>query len=605
MADPTADAFFQSASASAPPAPPSDSAAASDRPSIPTSSNGVVRDSAPHALIEVVMALEHIGAFASYEPEWERSLLGVTPVEARQWATLLLFAYTGGELSARGIAARLETDTTYRALGGARELSFEELTTFRDQHRVSVIGMFAEMLATLSACGLPRFRHTTLQTIADAPTDMVRTLAAKDIAESLVSAACERDAEEDAHFGDEVRGDELPSAMRDRAGRHERIAQVIAQRQSGATGDRWDEPTQLIDLAALTQHVLPTPADPSGWFDHVAQPLPGGGRFKTGDESVVSEMLVPPDGRIPRPSAPPETRPRVDRRTVARVFAESDSYDAIASDTEGADTGTRALAKEAELERASKIELPVEVDGARSAAAEPSESPHVADIAPHFESPGFSEVQVDRPSLTSGAPAPSAADPRAASSPRLEGDGGFFVPSMERERTSGGVASEARSTDAPARATGGQERGPRGSALPGPPTSPPGVDAEPGVLSELQTRTPLPSANLKAVSERSSGADDARRRPPPPLPVEEFPTANALSGIAAAREASASMPSAPPRPSSGSTEVAVPADLEAAVRNATSEVRAVPESDGLRTTLVAGAIIGVVIVGALLYLLLS
>ena len=237
----------------------------------------VAPDSVQHVLVEVVMALEHIGAFDSFESEWQRSLLGISSGEGRQWATLLLFAFSGGTTSSEAIAKRLKADPVYRSLGGPRPASLEELRAFRAQHREALASIFSEILETLSACGMTRLRQCDLRTIAQAEGRPARLEASRRIGESLLDA----EGDTGAATAGRTTSDALPDAMRDRASRHQRIAEVVTQRQAGETGQRWDELTQLIDLASID--------------GDLSDPLTRSARPSTGEFAELEQLFLEAD----------------------------------------------------------------------------------------------------------------------------------------------------------------------------------------------------------------------------------------------------------------------------------------------------------------------
>jgi hypothetical protein len=112
----------------------------------------------------------------------------------------------------------------------------------------------------LAALGLRRLVRVALTSIHHAPTPEAKRAAGRQTANALLQIAAGVDHDEDAEFGPDVRGDEIPDALADASNRRARIASATMTMDAQlpeAPASVWDEQTQLIDLAELEGGRLP------------------------------------------------------------------------------------------------------------------------------------------------------------------------------------------------------------------------------------------------------------------------------------------------------------------------------------------------------------
>jgi transposase len=149
---------------------------------------------------------------------------------------LLLYAYATGERSSRRIEALCRRDIAYRVICANQCPDHTTIARFRADHEVALAGLFGAILrlcraAGLGALGLVAIDGTRLA--ADASGDRNRTAEALDAEIAAILAAHgATDAAEDAAFGPERRGDELPEGLADPRSRLARL--VEARRQLAA-----------------------------------------------------------------------------------------------------------------------------------------------------------------------------------------------------------------------------------------------------------------------------------------------------------------------------------------------------------------------------------
>ncbi len=153
---------------------------------------------------------------------------------------LLLYGYATGVFSSRKMAQACVTDIAFRVLAAGDAPSHRTLARFRKQHLAAFEGLFIQVVGIAQDAGL-----VALGTLA-IDGSKVRANASKHKAmsyermkkedkrlkkeiEALVRRAEDIDAAEDAEFGEDVRGDELPDEIKRRKDRR-RVIQAAVKR---------------------------------------------------------------------------------------------------------------------------------------------------------------------------------------------------------------------------------------------------------------------------------------------------------------------------------------------------------------------------------------
>ena len=146
---------------------------------------------------------------------------------------LLFYAYASGERSSRAIERRCEVDVAFRVLCGNDTPDHCTISRFHQTHQAAFADLFCQVLTVCAGAGMGRFGQVALdgtKIAANASMDANRTEGWLRAEATRISAeAAEVDAAEDARFGPEVRGDEVPAELADRSGRRERIRRALEQ----------------------------------------------------------------------------------------------------------------------------------------------------------------------------------------------------------------------------------------------------------------------------------------------------------------------------------------------------------------------------------------
>jgi len=170
---------------------------------------------------------------AVYEEE-ER---GYPPYHPVMLTKVLVYAYCVGVFSSRKIQRRLIEDVAFRVLAAGNEPDFRTIADFRKRHLPALQGFFEQVLQVARDLGTLRVGRIALdgtKVKANASKhkamsfgrmkDKARQL--RDEVTQLLAQAEATDAAEDAEYGADVRGDELPAELQRRESRLKRIREA-------------------------------------------------------------------------------------------------------------------------------------------------------------------------------------------------------------------------------------------------------------------------------------------------------------------------------------------------------------------------------------------
>ena len=146
---------------------------------------------------------------------------------------VLVFAYAQGIRSSRKIDRLLERDVAFRYLAANQQPDFRTISTFRKDHRQDFQHLFVEILQLCRQAGMAQMGQVALdgrRVQGDAALDQNRTR--KQIEEEIqeiLDEAADIDEEEDAEYGPENRGDELPEDLQNKESRLKRLREAKAK----------------------------------------------------------------------------------------------------------------------------------------------------------------------------------------------------------------------------------------------------------------------------------------------------------------------------------------------------------------------------------------
>ena len=182
---------------------------------------------------------------SAIEGVYEKSPVGYPPYHPRMMVKLLFYAYCTGVFSSRKIAKKLEDDVAFRVLAAGNRPDFRTISDFRKLHLSALKELFKEVLTLCRKAGMARLGHVALDgTKQKANASKHKAMSygrmreesarlESEIAELLASAE-RMDEKEDAEYGKDARGDELPKELAFREGRLAKIRQAMRELEAEA-----------------------------------------------------------------------------------------------------------------------------------------------------------------------------------------------------------------------------------------------------------------------------------------------------------------------------------------------------------------------------------
>src|SRR5438876_1712012 len=182
---------------------------------------------------DVVDALDLSAITTVYEDE-ER---GYPPYHPVMLTKVLVYAYCVGIFSSRRIQRRLAEDVGFRVLAAGNEPDFRTIADSRKTHLSALTGFFQQGLDLARVMGAPRLGRVALDgTKVKANASKHKAMSYKRMGEKqrqlraevkdLLAQAEAADAAEDAEYGTDRRGDELPAELQRRESRLTRIREA-------------------------------------------------------------------------------------------------------------------------------------------------------------------------------------------------------------------------------------------------------------------------------------------------------------------------------------------------------------------------------------------
>jgi transposase len=162
---------------------------------------------------------------------------GYPPYHPVMLTKVLVYGYCVGIFSSRKIQRRLKEDVAFRLLAAGNEPDFRTIADFRKTHLPALKGFFEQVLRLARELGAPRVGRVALdgsKVKANASKHKAMSYGRmrekeKDLrheVNQLLAQAEATDAAEDAAYGSERRGDELPAELQRRESRWKRIREA-------------------------------------------------------------------------------------------------------------------------------------------------------------------------------------------------------------------------------------------------------------------------------------------------------------------------------------------------------------------------------------------
>lgn len=162
---------------------------------------------------------------------------GYPPYHPVMLTKVLVYAYCVGVFSSRRIHRRLVEDVGFRVLAAGNEPDFRTIADFRKRHLAALQGFFEQVLRLARELGAPRVGRVALdgsKVKANASKHKAMSYGRlcekqqhlRDEVQQLLAQAETVDAAEDAAYGADRRGDELPAELQRRESRLTRIREA-------------------------------------------------------------------------------------------------------------------------------------------------------------------------------------------------------------------------------------------------------------------------------------------------------------------------------------------------------------------------------------------
>ena len=168
---------------------------------------------------------------------YEKELRGQPPYDPRMMTKLLVYGYCVGVYSARKIQQHLVEDVAFRMLAAGNEPDFRTISDFRKIHLKALEGFFEQVLKVVLETGAMRLGRVALDgTKVKANASKHKAMSYDRMKEQekviraqvkeMLARAEATDAEEDARYGKDKCGDELPEELQRRETRLKRIREA-------------------------------------------------------------------------------------------------------------------------------------------------------------------------------------------------------------------------------------------------------------------------------------------------------------------------------------------------------------------------------------------
>ena len=189
-----------------------------------------------HLAFFISDTVDNLDLSAFYEP-YEGDGRRNSPFEPRMMVKILLYSYATGTFSSRKLAKKLYEDVAFRFLAGENFPAYRTIAEFRQRHLAAFRELFVQVVRIAKEVGLVK-----LGTVAIDGTK-VKASASKHKAmsygrmqkeeerlraeiEELTSRASQADVQEDARYGAENSGEEIPEELKRREQRLKKIREA-------------------------------------------------------------------------------------------------------------------------------------------------------------------------------------------------------------------------------------------------------------------------------------------------------------------------------------------------------------------------------------------
>lgn len=188
-------------------------------------------DSLARFVGDTVDLLDRRGQLDGFYEGYRRDGWGHPAYHPRMLVKVLVYGYSMGVTSSRKLAAGCENEVALRYLTANQQPDFRTISDFRKDHLSALNELFVDVLGLCKEAGLVKLGRVALdgrKIAGNAALDQNRDeeWLQKEV-RKLLAEAERMDAEEDAKYGKEQRGDELPQGLRTQEERRQRLEMAV------------------------------------------------------------------------------------------------------------------------------------------------------------------------------------------------------------------------------------------------------------------------------------------------------------------------------------------------------------------------------------------
>jgi len=233
---------------------------------------------------------------SAIESVYEEEERGQPPYHPRMMTKILIYGYCVGVFSSRRMQKKLSEDVGFRVLAAGNQPDFRTISDFRKLHLGALQGLFDQVLQIALQAGTMKLGRVVLdgsKVKANASKHKAMSYGRmqedekrlKEEVKRLLKQAEATDAEEDARYGPDRRGDELPAELARRETRLQRIreAKRALEERAREQAKSKDEPEEKAKPQAKMQY---------NFTDPESRILPGADGFV---QAYNAQIAVEPD----------------------------------------------------------------------------------------------------------------------------------------------------------------------------------------------------------------------------------------------------------------------------------------------------------------------
>ena len=216
-------------------------------------------------VLDAVGELDLSAFYAAYRVDGH----GRPAYEPSMMVALLMYAYTRGNRSSRGIERACVEDVAYRVVAANLVPDHSTIAEFRCRHEQALSEVFSGVLGLCAQVGLASVGVVSIDgTKMSANASMNANRDYSQIARAILREAAEIDQREDELYGD-ARGDELPEQLRTREGRRQALREAKEQldRERDEAGEAsHDRDDDRVKIALDPQQFVTRPQGRRAWL---------------------------------------------------------------------------------------------------------------------------------------------------------------------------------------------------------------------------------------------------------------------------------------------------------------------------------------------------